>query len=151
MVAKNCSNAVPNPGPLSEKDEFLLAEAHQLYGKLVSALEIPAFHEALETIWALVRTANAYVDHQAPWALRKSDPERMKTVLYCLAETIRHIAILLQPFMPQSMAQILDQLGVDERGRSFEALASEHALVPGSSLPKPKGVFPRFVDPDENS
>ncbi|MCG8508307.1 MAG: methionine--tRNA ligase, partial [Rhodospirillales bacterium] len=146
MVAKNCDKAIPHPGSLEDSDEALLGEAHGLYEKLASKMEIQAFHEALETIWLLVRSANAYVDRQAPWVLRKSDPERMKTVLYCLAETIRHIAILLQPVMPGSMSKVLDQLGVAEQDRTFEALGEEHALTPGAQIPKPQGVFPRFTE-----
>jgi methionyl-tRNA synthetase len=68
----------------------------------------------------------------------------MATVLYVLAETIRRLAILAQPVMPLSMAKLLDQLGVPPEKRDFAAL--EAALVPGTALPKPEGVFPRYVE-----
>ncbi len=148
MVAKNCAGAVPTPGSYSDEDNALLADAHALYAKVGANMDEQAFHEALETVWMLIRAANGYVDHQAPWALRKTDPARMNTVLYCLAETIRHIAIILQPFMPDSMALMLDQLAVGENERTFEYLGAEHALTPETALPKPQGVFPRHVDPD---
>lgn len=97
----------------------------------------------------MVGAANRYVDEQAPWALRKTDPERMATVLWVLAETIRHLAVLVQPIMPESAARILDQLGVPEDRRSFAVLTPAHALVPGTVLPKPEGVFPRYVEAGE--
>jgi len=87
--------------------------------------------------------------------LRKSDPARMATVLYVLAETLRHIAILALPFIPESADRLLDQLGVapEPEARGFAALAvhadrvlSAAALAPGAPLPAPSGIFPRFVE-----
>ncbi|MBV9252058.1 MAG: methionine--tRNA ligase, partial [Acetobacteraceae bacterium] len=88
--------------------------------------------------------ANAYIDHQAPWVLRRSDPSRMAAVLSVLADTLRHIATVLQPFMPGSMSEMLDQLGAPEESRSIAALASP--LPDGISLPPPQGVFPRYAE-----
>jgi len=148
MIAKNCANAVPEPGAFSEDDNALLSEAHALHNRVADQIDVQAFHEALEAIWVVIRAANGYVDHQAPWALRKTDPARMATVLYTLAETIRHLAILLQPVMPDSMARMLDQLAIAEDARTFEFLGAEHALKPGTELPKPQGIFPRYVAPE---
>nr|MDJ0980507.1 methionine--tRNA ligase [Kiloniellales bacterium] len=72
---------------------------------------------------------------------------RMATVLYVVAEVVRNLAILTQPVMPQSMARMLDQLGVGETSRQTVALATP--LAAGAELPKPEGVFPRFVEEEE--
>ena len=93
-----------------------------------------------------VGDANRYVDAQAPWALRKTDPARMDTVLYVLVEVIRHIAILVQPVMPGSAAAILDQIAVPSSARQFSDLAQP--IAPGLQLPSPRPVFPRYVDPE---
>ena len=103
-----------------------------------------AFHRAVEATWAVVGEANRYVDEQAPWALRKSDPERMQTVLYVLSEVIRRLAILTQPVMPDSIGRMLDLLALPEEARRFDAL--ETPLSPGAALPKPVGIFPRFAE-----
>ena len=63
-----------------------------------------------------------------------------------LAETIRHLALLTQPFMPEASGKILDQLAVPDDARSFEFIGADHALKPGAVLPKPEGVFPRYQD-----
>ena len=97
------------------------------------------------SIWEVIADANRYVDAQAPWALAKTDPVRRDTVLWVLAETIRRVTLLVQPFMPQSTAKILDQLAVPAEGRAFSAFDQE--LMPGTTLPKPQGVFPRYVEP----
>jgi methionyl-tRNA synthetase len=146
MINKNCDAKVPTHGVLTEADQGLLGAAHGLLPALRHLMTSQQFHKALETIWQVVSEADRYVDEQAPWALKKTDPARMATVLYVLAETIRHLALLVQPFMPESGAKILDQLAVGERDRSFAALGPEHALTSGTDLPKPEGVFPRFVE-----
>ncbi len=146
MISKNCAKAAPPHGDFTAEDQEMLAAAHGLIGTLRGKMDVQAFHEALEAIWGVVRAANAYVDRQAPWQLRKDDPPRMETVLYVLAETIRHLAIVVQPFMPNSAARMLDQLSIGEGERTFEFLGPDHALATGTALPKPKGVFPRFVE-----
>ena len=146
MVNKNCGGAVPAPGAFNDEDLALLQPARGLADQLRPMMDRQAFHEAIEAVWVIVRAANAYVDHQAPWALRKTDPDRMATVLYVLAETIRHLGIATSPFMPEASGKILDQLAIPVNSRTFAAMGEGGALVPGTALPKPQGVFPRFVE-----
>ena len=87
-------------------------------------LDRQVFHEALEDVWKVVRAANGYIDRQAPWALRRTDPARMAAVLRVLADVLRVIATVLQPFMPESMAQMLDQLGVPADARQLADLGT---------------------------
>jgi methionyl-tRNA synthetase len=90
----------------------------------------------------VVRAANAYIDHQAPWALARTDRARMASVLRVLLDAIRGVATVLQPFMPESMARMLDQLGVPADARGLAALDQD--LPAGAALPPPEGIFPRF-------
>jgi len=149
MINKNVAAQVPNPGPFASVDDALLDAVGALLPKLRQAFDRQAFHEGLETLWCVVRAANVYVDHQAPWGLKKTDPERMETVLYVVAEVVRQLAILLQPVMPGSMAKLLDQLAVPDNARGFGDL--DRRLVPGTALPKPEGVFPRHVETEEGA
>ncbi|MBL8700195.1 MAG: methionine--tRNA ligase [Alphaproteobacteria bacterium] len=146
FIQKNGGAVVPQPGAFTPEDRRLLDATTALMPVLRHELgQMQAFNRALEAIFAVVADANRYVDVQAPWTLRKTDPARMATVLYVLADTIRRVAILLQPFMPQSMAKLLDQLAVPPGpGRDFARL--EQALVPGTALPPPAGVFPRYQE-----
>jgi len=132
-------------------DQKLLGSAHDLLEQVRAHMDAQAFHEALETVWLVIRAANAYVDHQAPWKLRKEDPVRMEQVLYTLAEVIRHVALILQPYMPESCGRMLDQLSIAPEHRSFEASGPAQALKSGTELPKPEGVFPRLVEDAENN
>ena len=143
QVAKNCGGQVPQAGDLTAADQELLGKTKALLPAMRQELETLAFHKALDAIWQVIGDCNRYVDEQAPWALKKTDPARMATVLYVLADVLRQLAILIQPFMPQSMAKLLDQLAVPENLRSFASL--DRKLVAGQALPAPQGLFPRIV------
>ncbi len=144
MINRNCEGIVPTPGALTPADEALLKAARELLPRQRAAYAEQAFHRALEALWDVVAAADRYVDEMAPWSLRKTDVARMGTVLYVLAEVIRHLAILVQPVVPSSAAKLLDQLALPAGARDFAALAKP--LAPGAKLPKPEGVFPRYVE-----
>jgi len=144
MIAKNCGGAVPQPGDLSEEDKALRAAGLEIADAMRAAFADQAIHKALEAVWKVVGEANRYVDQQAPWALKKTDPARMQTVLYTLADVIRMLAIYAQPVVPQSANTMLDQLAVSVDRRDFGALTAH--LVPGTSLPGPAPVFPRYLE-----
>ncbi len=146
MIAKNCGGQVPGPGDFTAADAALLGAASALLERLRGEYRVQAFNKALEATWEVIGAANRYVDEQAPWALRKSDPARMATVLYVVMECVRYLAVLSQPVMPGAMGRMLDQLGVAPEARNFAAL--DTALAAGTVLPKPEGVFPRFVEAD---
>lgn len=150
IIAKNCDGILPTPGEVREQDRALLdrvqvtrpdslTDAHE-------KMERCRFNEVIADILAMSTAANEYIDREAPWTQRKENPAAMACTLYTLAEVIRCIALMLQPFVPGSAAKMLDQLAVPEDARSFEHLRPEHALKPGIALPKPQGVFPRFVE-----
>ena len=144
LIARNCDGRLPGQGTRTEADNALLAAADALVRSVRACLERQAFGEALEEVWKVIRAANGYIDHQAPWALRRTDAARMADVLRLLVDALRVIATVLQPFMPGSMARMLDQLGAPVDARDLVSL-----LVPlagGTQLPAPVGVFPRFVE-----
>ncbi|MCF8496217.1 MAG: methionine--tRNA ligase, partial [Alphaproteobacteria bacterium] len=112
MIHKNCDAAIPTPGEFTAEDQALLDLAHAALPKIRDHMDHFLVHRALEDLWQVVYEANAYVDAQAPWALKKEDPARMVTVLYVLAETIRCLGIMIQPVTPAGAAKLLNQLNV---------------------------------------
>ncbi|WP_135081990.1 methionine--tRNA ligase [Terasakiella sp. SH-1] len=149
MIVKNCEEAIPTPQAYTAEDQEMLNQAYGLLGTVRESIEVQSFNDSIEKIWLVIRAANGYVDHQAPWKLKKEDPERMGTVLYVLAETIRNVALMLQPLMPASMDKMLGLLEVAESDRAFASCGEAGALKPGTVLEKPEGVFPRFIDHEE--
>jgi methionyl-tRNA synthetase len=146
MIAKNCDGILPTPGVFSPEDEAILAAADGMLAVSREAVGSQQLHRWLEAVWAVVGEANRYFAAQAPWALRKTDPARMETVLYVTAEVIRQAAILAAPAIPLGAPKLLDLLAVPEDARDFAALGTR--LKPGTALPPPAGVFPRYVEPE---
>jgi methionyl-tRNA synthetase len=148
MIARNCASAIPQPGRLIDSDNALLGAAHALVGEMRAHHDEQAISKALDATWRVVGESNRYFAAEQPWSLKKTDPERMATVLYVTAEVLRHIGILIQPYMPQSAAKLLDLLGVEYNKRSFAELGEGGKLVPGTRLPQPAPIFPRYVEDD---
>ena len=149
MIAKNCEGRLPVPGELSAEDSEILGQADGLIGQCRTAMATQQIHQALNAIWAVVADANRYFAAAAPWELRKSDPARMGTVLYVTAEVVRQVAILVQPVMPGSAEKLLDLLAVPPEARLFDGLGGAGRLSPGTTLPAPTGVFPRYVEAED--
>ncbi|WP_319773734.1 methionine--tRNA ligase [Breoghania sp.] len=146
MIGKNLGGVLPEPGEFSAADKEILAQADALLETCRKAMEKQEIHQALAAVWSVVAEANRYFASQEPWALKKTDPARMGTVLYVTAEIVRQVTILAQPVMPTSCSKLLDLLALDEGARSFASLGEAGRLKPGVSLPKPSGVFPRYVE-----
>ena len=144
LIARNCEGRLPARGEATAEDTALLGAANALPGLVRDKMDRQVFHEALEDVWKVIRAANGYIDRQAPWALKKTDPARMAVVLRVLVDAMRPVAVVLQPFMPRSMANMLDQLGVPVEARDIASLAAP--LADGTALPPPSGVFPRHVE-----
>ena len=146
MIAKNCDGKVPEKGVLQDADRVILAMAEEALAAGRKAMADQAIHQALAAVFGVVAEANRYFASQEPWALRKTDPARMETVLWTTAEVVRRVAILLSPYVPGSAAKLLDLLAVPQDSRQFANLGDADALVPGTPLPAPTGVFPRYVE-----
>ena len=150
MIYKNCDGTIPAIESPKQDDIALL---EQCYSALSSNVRKHynnfEFHKALEGIMVIARAADGYIDAQAPWKLKKEDPERMKTVLAVLAECIRCLAIVIQPVTPDAAGKILDQLSVSKEHRLFSHISKDYALEEGTVIDKPEGVFPRIVEEED--
>jgi len=147
MIAKQYQGVLPEPGAFTDNDKAILAQADGMIALARTAMATQQIHQALNAVWAVVAEANRYFAGEAPWALAKTDPARQRTVLYVTAEVVRQIAILAQPAMPEASAKLLDTLGVADENdaRNFAALGSR--ITPGTVLPAPEPVFPRYIEP----
>jgi len=144
LVQKNLDGAAPALADLTAEDEVLLGAARALLPALRAGMAETELHTVLARLFDVADAANRYIDAQAPWALKKTDPARMATVLAVLVEVIRITVILLQPVMPTACAALLDQLALPPDARDFSAIESRGPVRAGTRLPPPKGVFPRI-------
>lgn len=146
MIGK-IGGKVPQPDAFTDADKAILASADAMIGEARTAMKQFALHNMLAAIWRVVADANRYFASEEPWKL-KDNPERRDTVLYTTIETVRSIAILTQPVTPAASAKLLDLLGVPDDQRSFAALGEGGRLKPGTDLPPPAPVYPRYVEPE---
>ncbi|SHH24717.1 methionine--tRNA ligase [Bradyrhizobium erythrophlei] len=147
MIGKQYQGVLPEPSDFSDNDKAILAQADGMIALARSAMATQQIHHALNAIWAVVAEANRYFAGEAPWALAKTDPKRQATVMYVTAEVVRQIAIMAQFAMPAASSKMLDILGISDEAtsRDFAALATR--IKPGTVLPAPAPVFPRYIEP----
>tara|TARA_B100000886_G_scaffold255835_1_gene181210 strand:- start:37 stop:588 length:552 start_codon:yes stop_codon:yes gene_type:complete len=144
MIYKNCNGVIPlKSKTLNKDDKLFYHKSNILYDEVKLEIEKQSFHEALKLIWKFISTANKYVDEQAPWKLKNENKTRMEDVLWILADNIRKIAILIQPFLPYASNKILDQLSIDFSERDFTYLGSKY-FIKSNKIEKPKPIFPRL-------
>jgi methionyl-tRNA synthetase len=147
MIAKNCGGVIPECGTLTEADREILSLADGIHAEARAAHETHSINKALDAIWRVVAEANRYFAAQEPWALKKTDPSRMMTVLYVTADVLRIIGIMSQPYIPASAAMLLQLLGIENQPQGFAQLSKR--LVSGTPLPAPQPIFPRYVEDEK--
>lgn len=147
MIAKNVDGKVPAKGALGDAETALLAHTSAALETVRVAMAEQKIHALLAAVSEVVAEGDRYFAGEAPWALKKTDPARMETVLWTTAETVRRLAILLQAVIPEGAGKLLDMLAVPADQRDFAHFDGE--LAPGTPLPTPQGVFPRYVEQAE--
>lgn len=145
MVYKYCDMTIPMElQPLREEDETILSKAKSLRITCGESISTQAIHNYVAAMVSMIWDVNKYFDEMQPWALRKTDPKRMETVLYVLMEVLRCCAILYQPIIPTSANKILDLLGVPKEQRTFDHI-DKGSIRKGATIVKPQAVFPRIA------
>lgn len=153
MIFKNMDGEVKADFPVSEPDVALFAAVAEGISGLRQSFSDLAFSEGLEGWMRAVFACNQYVDEQAPWALRKSDPARMEAVLMNLFRVVRDLAIAVRPVVPTAIDALLEQMGQPVEARSYAAFDDTGwfaaLAASGYKVEKPVGVFPRLELPED--
>lgn len=155
MIAKNMDGQL-SPFEPAKPDLALLSQVHEACAKeLPAEFEKLAFSLGIEAWIKAVYACNQYVDEQAPWTLKKTDPERMKAVLQTLFIALRDLAIAIQPVVPAKASALLDQLGVAPDQRAFRNLEDagwfDRHVQKGFAVGKPTPIFPRLELPEDEA
>jgi len=153
QVFKNCDAYLPEISHHTTEDSALLEAVCAATSTLIpECFEKLELSQGIEHWMAAIFLCNQYVDAQAPWALRKTDPARMQTVLATLYIAIAQLAVAIRPVIPASADKLLDTMGIAAELRTFAAIQS-HWYSPlaegGFRLEQPVGVFPRLDLPAE--
>ncbi len=155
MVFKNMDGEVAKFTSIEADDQLLamvFAACHDELPREFAALNLSG---GIEAWMRAVFACNQYVDEQAPWALRKSDPERMRAVLMTLFMAIRDLTIAIRPVVPTAADKVLDQLGIPGDERGITALVQADwflaRVASGGRLAAPSPAFPRLELPEEDA
>ena len=155
MIAKNMDGKLEQFETQPADDELLAKVTEACATELPREFEKLNFSVGIEAWLRAVYACNAYVDEQAPWALKKADPERMKAVLQTLFIAIRDLAIAIQPVVPEKAAAVLDQLGISTDRRSYADLSDQswfgELVTADHAIDKPTPIFPRLELPTEEA
>lgn len=138
-------DGVVQPGDVTEElDGELKALAVETVGKADKLLSEYRVSDTLDTIFTLAKRCNKYIDETAPWALAKDESKkaRLGTVLYNLLESIRFVAVLLSPFLPETSEKILAQINTDIK--DYDSLSAFGALKAGTVVGKAEPLFARI-------
>jgi methionyl-tRNA synthetase len=151
MIARWRAGIVPAPGPAGTPEQRLAALAANLPDQIATALDEFDFRAALGALWALVASANRYVEESAPWQLARraatgdrSASQQLDTALYTLAETLHVIASHLAPFLPSTSKRITAQLGLADPTACCHEPIRWGLLPPGTHVAAPQPLFPRL-------
>ena len=146
FIAKNLDGAIPDEGRAEPADGLLIEEVIVACAALKTAFEDLALSQGVEAWMRGVFACNQYIDAQAPWALRKTDPERMHAVLRTLVRAIRMLGIAILPVIPASAGKLLDQLGAEARDHA--AIDDDDWIMrqaeTDARIATPQPIFPRI-------
>jgi methionyl-tRNA synthetase len=151
FVAKNLDGAFPSPHKVGDTDGVLIEEVVVACAGLRTAFDDLMLSQGVEAWLRGVFACNQYIDAEAPWVLRKTDPARMEAVLATLIRAIRMLAIAILPVVPDAAGKVLDQLGAPERDHAAIDDDGWYARQAASGLriAAPSPVFPRLELPAE--
>jgi methionyl-tRNA synthetase len=149
MIFKNLDGELTSDCPFDEDDRDLMSTVNDACRNLLPReFSRYAFSVGIEEWLRAVFACNQYVDKQAPWALRKTDPERMRAVLMTLFQAVRALAIAIHAVVPTSSDRLLDQLGIDADSRDFASLNDADwfasLAASGFRVSQPLPLFPRL-------
>ncbi len=153
MIFKNMDGTLQTFASTEADDALLASVFNACRDDLPREFESLNFSGGIDAWMKGVFACNAYVDEQAPWTLRKTDPERMKAVLLTLFMAIRDLTIAIAPVVPASANKVLDQLGIPANHRGFASLTDADwymaRVATGEKLGPPSPAFPRLDMPED--
>ncbi len=154
QIFKNLDGVLPDKLEQNDADAALLAAVKEGIDSLRGAFDAYDLSRGVEAWLRAVFACNQYIDAQEPWKLKKTDPERMKTVLGTLFCAIHDLAVAISPVIPASAAKLLDQMGIPVADRDFASFDGDwyaRLAASGFKLEAPQGVFPRYVEAEPDA
>ena len=153
MIEKYHGGIITKHAPTEDVDKDLIALAEQTVKDYEQLMEDMQYNKAFKAVWAFIGRTNKYIDETMPWVLAKGanegDAERLEAVMYHLAESLRIIAVLVDPVIPTGAPKIWEQLGLQGFTQAMlDDVRTFGALPTGTKVVKGDPIYPRFEIPE---
>lgn len=146
FIYKQCDGVIMASEDLTSEDNILLDSLDAALTSVRTFIDEQALHKVCDVIWQCIYDANAYIDTQKPWSLRKENVARMQVVLFVLTNVIKRLALLTFPILPKASEAILTTLGETQ----FSYTGFTDLLPDRRKINEPTPVFPRIVEENDN-
>ena len=144
FLEKNCSNIIPQSKKLSDKDNFLLNKLKDNIKYLVELMNDQKLNEYIKIVVSFSFDANKYFNDSEPWSLKKSNPEKMASILFTICEQIKNISILLHPIIPHATSKVLDAMNIDAENRKINSITKFKCFDKNKKLKKLNILFKKI-------
>ena len=144
FINKNCQSKIPFPNTLEKRDKELVNEIVKKLPLLKKMIDNQELNSYIKEVINFSFNSNKYFNDLEPWALKKTNPKRMDTVLYCVLNQIKAISILLYPVMPETIEKILDTLGIHKNNRTLKSVENLNFLKSGTIIKKLDILFKKI-------
>lgn len=144
FVWKNFDGIIPEPSETISADDAFVRELHSKIDEALSSYEQAKLKQASESIVAIARAGNQYLNVQAPWFAIKSDKKRAETIMYIMINYVRALALLMAPITPQASAEIYKSLNLEGPKDGEFRTIKENIVLPGHRINEPKPIFKKL-------
>ena len=137
-------NKIPEPKKLSKEDKKLKDNLNNEVDNLVKLIDRQDLNNYIKKVVEFSFDANKYFNDSEPWAIKKTDPDKMSSIIYTVTEQIKNISILLNPIMPESSAKVLDIINIESKDINMNSIKRSDILNHSKKLKKIKILFPKI-------
>ena len=145
-LKKNCNNKIPKKSKLIENDKKLIDNLKNNLPKIVTLMNNQDLNEYIKMVVGFSFDANKYFNDSEPWALKKSDPERMKNILFTIVQQIKNISILLNPIIPITTNKVLESMNISKRNINLDKIKDEDIFDHDKELNNLEILFTKIED-----
>ncbi len=146
FIKKNCSNKIPKPYELTKEDKNLTNNLKDQLSNLISLMNQQNLNEYIKLVVGFSFDSNKYFNDSEPWAVKKQNPTRMKTILYVISDQIKNISILLNPIIPEATNKILDTMNIDIENRLIGSITKVNTINHDKELKDLEILFKKIED-----
>ena len=144
FIKKNCDNKIPKSSKLKNSDKKLIDNLRNNLPKLINLMNNQDLNEYIKMVVSFSFDANKYFNDSEPWAVKKNDPDRMKTILFTITQQIKNISILLNPIIPNATKKVLTLMNPANENISIDKINDDNFINYENELDKLEILFDKI-------